>query len=312
MTDSFHSKLSNQFGDITGPSEAELKDIESGSSAHSQAGAYYTPEMIESIRNEFAHLDPNYSALRASRSRTRGTGAIDFGATTVNAQERLANEENLGVRGKGPKGAENTSDFDAADVHRSYGGIGIGGLDSDSGARASSFDRNPPRSANEASARSQGLMFLQVAGPTCNHPTCQSYRAKGMELLGRAIGTERGIHDENWHEAQPERPAFPSVRKDVPVPKAKVKANPRDPKHLVGSYGTGESTDTGDFEIDYKDTVKTPKYSLVHTNDPEYKKMLLEYTAGVRRGNAPLFHPDDYMEHHHAPGEEFAKLPWEK
>lgn len=311
MTNPPHNKLSSQFGDITGPSDAELADIESGKSSATEAGAFFTPEVVEGYRRDFAHLDPNYAALRRSREGTRGTGATDFGAGTRNVQEHLSNEENFGV-GEGPKGSGNRSDFDAADMHRSYRGTGAGGWDVEAGKRASSFEVNAPRSADESRARAQGLMFLKMAGPTCNHPYCQGIRAKGMELLGRGLGSSRALSEENWHIAEPERAPFPSVRKDVPVPTSRVKDNPKDPTHPVMSYGTGESTDTGDFEMDYKNTTMRPKYTLVHTKDPEYKQMLTEYTAGVRHGNAPLFHPDDYMEHHHYPGEETAPLPWEK
>lgn len=343
MTNPSHSKLSSQFGDITGPSDAELAEIESGSSSASEAGKFYTPEMIEQIRADFAHLDPNYAAVRRSRGQSGGGPGgfgVDFGDRTVhrstgNSREDMnftglsdlagATEQ---TRSEGAQyGADISVDMgssgDEVAPSRKIGGVGMGGWEMEAGKRASSFDRNKPRTQDEAAAREQGKFFLQVAGPTCNHPICQSYRAKGMELIGRGLGSDRlALTDETWHEATPERPPFPSVRKDVPMPTSRLvqradrptidkKTGKEIPAHPVMSYGSGESTDMGDFEFDYKNTVQTPKYSLVHTNDPEYKKMMLEYTAGVRRGDAPLFHPDDYMEHHHEPHEEFAKLPWE-
>ena len=315
MSNPSHKKLSSQFGDITGPSDAELSSIETGG---------YSDADVEALRDMYAATDPNYAAVRRARKtgsggtlsdmtghRNTGTGGegLNFAglSDTSSAVDQTRTESAVhGVDASVDMG----SSGDAPGARYSVSGSGMSGWDVDAGKRASSFDVNTPRSSDEARARSQGIMFLQVAGPTCNHPVCQSYRAKGMELLGRAIGSSRAI-GENTHEAHPERPPFPSVRKDTAVPPMRLRPESKGKEKLVGSYGTGGRQDFGDFEPDYKNPVMTPKYTLVHTNDPEYKQMMLEYTAGVRRGNAPIFHPDDYMEHHHESGEELAKLPWE-
>jgi hypothetical protein len=38
---------------------------------------------------------------------------------------------------------------------------------------------------------------------------------------------------------------------------------------------------------------------------------MTQYMAAAKQGDYDIFHPSDWLEHQHAPGEEFAPLPWE-
>ena len=106
---------------------------------------------------------------------------------------------------------------------------------------------------------------------------------------------------------------IPSVRKDVDAPVARIRPESVGKSHLVGSYGTGGNADYGDFEMVRKkgETTRVPEYSPVDTAHPVYQQLMKQYNSEIRSGEAPLFHPTDYLEHHHDPGEEFAPLPWE-
>jgi hypothetical protein len=309
-----NSKLStSQFGGMTGPSDSELIEIEQGGE-----DSYYTPERIEDMRKGFSHLDANYSALRASRERTRGPGTTQFGITrAADKSSAAAAESEYLVGSAGTDGGKNTggsSDFDAADTHGSYRASGFGGMDIAAGPRASSFDRNLPRTTNEAAARQQGLMFLQIAGPTCNHPVCSAYRAKGVELLGRSLGSDRRIDSEPGVAQEPWK-AIPSVRKVNAFPQALVRPESADVPEgkRKGSFGTGEKKDMGDYALDYKNSMKIPVHEPQNPEDPEWVSMNKKYNKAntEKGGQRDLFAPSDYLEHHHDPEELNYKLPWE-
>ena len=336
-----HSKLSNQFGGVTGPSDAELSNIESGASSASEGGSYYTPENIESMRASFANIDPNYAAVRNARA-GRGTGGIvpssiggrietggglddvsgSYSDTKASADTIFGNVSNtvLGESSKLNKTGEMSAGEGSASPAysdestgrgRRFSGAGMGGWDVDAGKRASSFDTMRPRSGDEARARAQGIMLLKTAGPTCNHPTCQGMRAKGYEMLGGA-GESRLAAATPWEATGT---PHPSVRKDNPVPPMVVREESKGKEKLVGRFAPltekGSSTDMGDFTPDYKNPVKTPIYEPMDSKDPKWESMLQHYKAQVKAGESPLFHPEDYLEHQHAPGEENYKLPWE-
>lgn len=309
-----NSKLStSQFGGMTGPSDSELIEIEQGGE-----DSYYTPERIEDMRKGFSNIDANYSALRASRERTRGSGATQFGITRAADKSAAAVAESEHFVGSamvdGGKNTGGSSDFDAADTHGSYRASGFGGMDIAAGPRASSFDRNAPRTPNEASARQQGLMYLQIAGPTCNHPNCQAYRARGVELLGRGIGSDRRLTSEPGVAQMPEQ-AIPSVRKNKPIPQAILRPESADVPfgQRKGSFGTGQSTDMGDFAFDYKNTMKVPEYEPADKKNPDWVTLSKQFNAqGTGKGGQrDIFGPEDYLEHHHEPDEVNYKLPWE-
>ena len=306
-------KLSSQFGDITGPSDSDLTNIEDGND-----GGYYTQERIEDMRRGTAHLNANYSAVLGSRDRTRGTGATDFGISrAADKGSAAAAESEYLVGSAGTDGGKNTggsSDFDAADTHGKYRASGFGGMDIEAGPRASSFDRNLPSSPNEAAARQQGIMYLKIAGPTCNHPNCQAYRARGVELLGRGLGSDRRIGNNPGVAQMPEQ-AIPSVRKDKPIPQAVLRPESADVPfgQRKGSFGTGQSTDMGDFAFDYKNTMKVPEYEPADKKNPDWVTLSKQFNAqgSGKGGERDIFGPDDYLEHQHHPDEVNYKLPWE-
>jgi len=306
-------KLSDQFGAITGPSESELTDIEQGGE-----DSWYTPERIEQFRADYAHVDPNYSALRNSRARTRGTGTTDYGVSrAADKTAAAAGESEFFVGSEGTGGFKNTggsSDFDKADTHGSYRGAGAGSWDiPEAGARASSFDRIAPRSKEESVAKEQGMFYLRLAGPTCNHPICSAYRARGTEMVERFLGNDRVLSREDYGTAQNPEQAIPSVRTDKKVAPYVLRPESADVPfgQRKGSFGTGKTDDFGDFQPDKKNPVMTPVTQVMDSNHPQYKSLMAQYRTLAGAGERPLFHPDDYLEHHHAPGEENFKLPWE-
>lgn len=308
---------SGQFGDVSGPSESELADIE----LESAEDPYYTPEMTEDFRKKFSSMDPNYTAVRRTREGTRGAGATDFGISRL--ADKAASEKAEHVTGSqmlgGTTGTVGTTDFDPADFRPAVRGQGSASWDitNEEGTpikRASRFDVFAPRNPAEAQTRELGKFYLQLAGPTCNHPRCQAIRARGVELLGAAIGT-RGMSSRPW-EAQTE--AIPSVRKIVKQPFFSVSPNPRDPEHLVGRYTPldepASNQDFGDFvpHKEAKDAVPVTEYTPMDTAHPRYQELLKAYNREIRSGDAPIFHPTDYLEHHHDPHEDLAPLPWEQ
>ena len=318
-------KLSSQFGDITGPSDSDLTNIEDGND-----GGYYTQERIEDMRRGTAHLNANYSAVLGSRDRTRGTGATDFGISrAADKGSAAAAESEYLVGSAGTDGGKNTggsSDFDAADTHGKYRGSGFSGMDVEAGPRASSFDRNPPRSKDESSARLQGMMFLKIAGPTCNHPTCQAYRAKGIELLGRGLGNDRPLVNDPGTARSSSSP-IPSVRRDESL--ARMELRPESANvpegQRKGSFKTGQPTDMGDFVQNQKNRIKTPIYEPQDEKNPRWTTLVNQWKsqgkgkgrgAGKQKGAAgswdeDILTPETYLEHHHAPDEVNYKLPWE-
>jgi hypothetical protein len=317
-------KLSNQFGAITGPSDSELSDIETQGE-----GSWYTPERIDAMRDEYAKLDPNYAAVRNARQGRRGTGG-EIPTSSAIGRGGLGNENmNFSAlsdsssamdqtRSEGAQHGVDTSvdmgsSGDAAGARYAISGSGMGGWDADVSKRASSFDRVAPRSKEETQAKQQGLFFLQVAGPTCNHPVCQSYRARGTEMLGRFLGTDRRLDEKQYGTAQNPEQAIPSVRTDKKVATYVLRPESADVPsgQRKGSFGTGKTDDFGDFQPDKKNPVITPVTQVMDSNHPQYKSLMAQYRTLAGAGERPLFHPDDYLEHHHAPGEENFKLPWE-
>ena len=338
-----NSKLStSQFGGVTGPSDSELVDIEQGGE-----DSYYTPERIEAMRADYATKDANYAAVRNARLGRRGTGGMvpnsiggaietggtfedygsSFGDSQASADTIFGNVSN-GVLGKstrlgktGEVGAgEGSADpsfgqsEETTGRSRRFGGAGFGGMDIEAGPRASSFDRNLPSSPNEAAARQQGIMYLKIAGPTCNHPNCQAYRARGVELLGRGLGSDRRIVNNPGVAQMPEQ-AIPSVRKDKPIPQAVLRPESADVPfgQRKGSFGTGQSTDMGDFAFDYKNTMKVPEYEPADKKNPDWVTLSKQFNAqgSGKNGERDIFGPDDYLEHQHHPDEVNYKLPWE-
>jgi hypothetical protein len=305
-------KLSSQFGDITGPSDSDLTNIED-----SNDGGYYTPERIEDMREGFSGVDADYTALRNSRARTRGAGATDF--ETTRAADRSAaavadNPEWLGSEQTGgSKNTGNTTDFDAADTHGKYRGAGFGGMDIEAGPRASTFDRRRPRNAAEAANRAAGEWYIKTAGPTCNHPRCQALRARGMELWEPSMGSDRMLSERDYAKSTVPHLAIPSVRRDSSLAQMELRPESADVPEgkRKGSFGTGESTDMGDFVPNEKNRVVTPITKVMDKDHPQFQRLMDQYKASTRTGDYEIFHPDDWLEHHHAPGEEFAPLPWE-
>lgn len=334
-------KLSSQFGDITGPSESELADIESKGEE-----SWYTPERIEAMRDEYAKVDPNYAVVRNSRKgRNRGGGGVvpnsiggaietggtfddygsGFGDTKASADtvfgrvsdavlgesSRLSKTGEMSA-GEGSAATAFSQGDEPTGRGRRFGGSGMAGWDVEAGTRASSFDRIAPR-AGESQAKEQGLFYMGIAGPTCNHPICSAYRARGVELMGRYLGTDRALRPEDYGTAQHPEQAIPSVRKDKKVAPMDLRPESADVPvgKRKGSFGTGERTDYGDFRPNQKNQIVVPNTEVMDTNHPKYKALLAQYRKLAGMGERPLFHPDDYLEHHHAPGEEYAKLPWE-
>jgi hypothetical protein len=312
-------KLSSQFGDITGPSESELIEIEQGGE-----DSWYTPERINAMRDDWAKVDANYGVVRNAQKGSRGTGTTDFGisrAVDRSAAATAESEHFIGSEGTG--GGKNTggsSDFDSADTHARYRAAGFAGMDVEAGPRASSFDVNRPRNAEESAARMQGETFLKVAGPTCNHPRCQAFRAKGMELWEQGLGRDRVLTKNDYAKSTVPHLAIPSTRTDVRVPPMNLR--PGSENVPVGQrrlqYGLHDietkkqrSDDTGDFVPGYGQETLVPKTVVMDTNHPRYKELMSYYKAAAKAGDHDIFHPDDWLEHHHAPGEEFAPLPWE-
>jgi hypothetical protein len=317
-------KLSNQFGAITGPSESELSDIETQGE-----GSWYTPERIDAMRDEYAKLDPAYAAVRNARQGRRGTGG-DIQTSSNLGRGAIGNEDmNFSAlsdsssamdqtRSEGAQHGVDTSvdmgsSGDAAGARYAISGTGMGGWDTETGPRTSTFDRNTPRSREESQAKQQGLFFLQLAGPTCNHPICSAYRARGTEMLERFMGGDRALGERDYGTAQNPEQAIPSVRTDKKLATYPLRPESRDVPsgQRKGSFGTGKTSDYGDFMRDQKATVMTPVTEPMDTNHPRYKSLMAQYRTLAGAGERPLLHPDDYLEHHHAPGEENFKLPWE-
>lgn len=318
-------KLSHQFGDVTGSSEEST----SGES-------WYTPERVESMRAGYAEIDPNYAAVRNARQRSAGgsvgisrsgtgpSGDIDtFGTSNVGdavaqsigaGAHDVAELKRSGETTASEGGASTAYDESSTGRGRRFPGVSMGGWDTDASKRSSPFESMRPRNADEAAARKQGEFFLKLAGPTCNHPTCQGYRAKGMELLGGVVSRRQASLAPEEALGTP----IPSVRKDTAVPPMNIRKESAGKKsgELVGRFAPlaekGVSTDMGDFEPDYKNTVMTPSYTPASSKDPRYQELMVNYKAKAKAGDAELFHPDDWLEHKHAPGEEMHKLPWEK
>jgi hypothetical protein len=305
-------KLSSQFGDITGPSESELIEIEQGGE-----DSWYTPERINAMRDDYAKVDPNYGVVRNAQKGSRGTGTTDFGTTRAADKSAAAvgdNPEWLGSEQTGGgKNTGNSSDFDSADTHARYRAAGFAGMDIEAGPRASSFDVNRPRNAEESAARIQGETFLKVAGPTCNHPRCQAFRAKGMELWEQGLGRDRVLTKNDYAKSTVPHLAIPSVRTDLSLAQAELRPESADVPvgKRKGSFGTGESTDMGDFVENHQNRRVTPVTKVMDKDHPRYKELLTYYKAAAKAGDHDIFHPNDWLEHHHAPGEEFAPLPWE-
>lgn len=322
-------KLSHQFGDITGPSESELTDIETQGE-----DSWYTPERIDAMREHYAKIDPNYAAVRSARQGIRGGGVIPtssaIGRNGLGSEEmRISSKSNNAsaidqTRTEGVEfGVDTSVDMgnsgDAAGAHYAISGAGMGGWDSDTRKRASSFDRLDAR-PGESMARAQGETYLKVAGPTCNHPRCMSFRARGMELLGRYLGTDRaGLDEKTFAKAvYPER-AIPSVRKDVRVAPAVLRPESENVPvgQRVGKFGLHDvstkqqrSDDLGDFTMAYGKEEMVPKYTAVDSKHPDYVALMNNWKTR-KEGDKELFHPDDYLEHHHGPDDAFAPLPWE-
>jgi hypothetical protein len=305
-------KLSSQFGDITGPSESELIEIEQGGE-----DSWYTPERINAMRDDYARVDANYGVVRNAQKGARGTGTTDFGITRAADKSAAAvgdNPEWLGSEQTGGgKNTGNSSDFDSADTHARYRAAGFAGMDVEAGPRASSFDVNRPRNAEESAARIQGETFLKVAGPTCNHPRCQAFRAKGMELWEQGLGRDRVLTKNDYAKSTVPHLAIPSVRNDLSLAQTELRPESADVPvgKRKGSFGTGESTDMGDFVENHQNRRVTPVTKVMDTKNPRYKELMTYYKSAAKAGDHDIFHPDDWLEHHHAPGEEFAPLPWE-
>lgn len=305
-------KLSSQFGDFIEPTESDLATIEDGND-----GGYYSPERIEDMRRGFSDVDANYTALRNSRARTRGAGATDFGATSAVDRSAAAVADNPEWLGSeltgGSKNTGNTSDFDAADTHGKYRGAGFGGMDIEAGPRASTFDRRRPRNAAEAAARAAGEWYIKTAGPTCNHPRCQALRARGMELWEPSMGSDRMLSERDYAKSTIPHLAIPSVRRDSSLAQMELRPESADVPEgqRKGSFKTGESTDMGDFIPNEKNRVVTPITKVMDKDHPQFQKLMNQYKTSTQTGDYDIFHPDDWLEHHHAPGEEFAPLPWE-
>lgn len=309
---------STQFGAITGPSDAELADIE----LESAEDPYYTPERTEDFRERFSGTDPNYTALRRSRAGLRESGKDSFDISPLAEKAQSAANESAYYTSSevmgGGKGTVNVTDFDPADFRPAMRGSGAGnwGATDEEGrplVSASPFEKMKETRAGRQ-AVSEGEFLLRTAGPTCNHPRCQAIRAKAYELLAPAISkrafTSRPVEERFTVSETP----IPSVRTDVQVPFARVRPESRGKEKLVGSYGTGGNADYGDFEMLRKkgETVPVAEYKALDTAHPAYQKMLKDWQSMSRSGSQPpIFHPDDYLEHHHAPGEELAPLPWE-
>jgi hypothetical protein len=316
-------KLSDQFGAITGPSESELTDIEQGGE-----DSWYTPERIDAMRDDYAKIDPAYGAVRNSRQGKRQGGVIpvasSIGRTGLGSEEmRISSKSNNSsaidqTRTEGIEfGVDTSVDMgnsgDAAGANYAISGTGMGGWDSDTRKRASSFDRIAPRSREESQAKEQGMFYLRLAGPTCNHPICSSYRARGTEMVERFLGTDRALSKEDYGVAQNPEQAIPSVRTDKKIAPMVLRPESADvpPGKRKGSFGTGKTDDFGDFRPDKKNQVMTPVTEVMDAKHPRYKSLMAQYRTLAGAGERPLFHPDDYLEHHHAPGEENFKLPWE-
>lgn len=325
MSNDPKKNLSSQFGDIAGPTDSELDDIE----LEQAEDPYFTPERTEEFRKAYgAIVDPNYGAVQNNRFLARNRSGEAF--TELGRGQRTFENENMNLaslsdsmdamsqtRSEGAQmGVDTSVDMgssgDAPGSSYALRGTGMAGWDVEAGPRASRFDVFLPRTSMESVERQLGLMYLRMAGPTCNHPRCRAIRAHGVEMLGRAMG-DRALMGGEGKELATEEP-IPSVRKDVPMPSFSVKPEAVGKEHLVGSYGTGESTDTGDFVIDYKDTSQVAKHEPADKNNPRWKKLTKEWNDLSRKGKTefmPTFHPEDYLEHHHYPGEEFEPLPWE-
>lgn len=319
----------SQFGDITGPSDSELDEIE----LEQASDPFYTPERIAENQAAYAHLvDPNFAAMRRARQAgaSGGRGAVGAGSFELPAidyeqggrggdmaaqADLSGNEEALLRSGEiaSGEGAPSTAyDEESTGRGRRYGGVSMGsfvGGPEEGGARAASrFDTQAPRTFQEGLARRQGLLLLRLAGPSCNHPRCQKIRAKGVELLGTAIG-QRGMSNEPGVASGE---SIPSVRKDVRVPPWRIKEEARGKDRPVMSHGTGTTGDTGDWEIMYGQETVSPKYEPANPKDPRLALLQKEQSHVVRQGQPTYLEPSDYLEHHHYPGEEFEPLPWEK
>jgi hypothetical protein len=314
-----NSKLSDQFGDFVAPTESDLNTIEDGND-----GGYYSPERIEDMRVGFSGVDADYTAFRNSKARTRGAGATDF--ETTRAADRSAaavgdNPEWLGSEQTGgSKNTGNTSDFDAADTHGKYRGAGFGGMDVEAGPRASTFDIRRPRNAAEAANRAAGEWYIKTAGPTCNHPRCQALRARGMELWEPSMGSDRMLTERDYAKSTVPHLAIPSTRTDVRVAPMNLRPESENVPEgeRVGSFGIhdietkqGSKKDMGDFAPGYGKETLVPKTEPMDTKHPRWKALMTQYMAAAKQGDYDIFHPSDWLEHQHAPGEEFAPLPWE-
>lgn len=276
----------------------------------------------------------------ATGGRPAGAGSFEIPSTDyesggrggdMSAQIELAggNEESLlrsGEISSGEGAATTAYDQESTGRGRRYGGVSMGAFDSSgddgqSRLSASRFDTMAPRTAQEGLARRQGLMLLRLAGPSCNHPRCQKIRAKGIELLGAAIGSREMSSAPGVASGK----SVPSVRKDVLVPPMRIRDEARGKERPVMSHGTGKSDDTGDWEVMYGQETLVPKYEPQDPKSPDWLAFrktssgTARSTGRTRRSKGVIqgsemdyLEPTDYLEHHHYPGEELEPLPWER
>lgn len=260
-----HFTSGHGLGDIEGPSDAELSDIEA-----EPASKDYSDASIEAHREAYAKIDPMYAKVRNSRKKTTAGGVAprEFSGTDISSR---IGEESVGVGGMLSSQAGDTqvsSDFDAADFRPARRATGLGGVGGDEGyVGASAFERMPARSEQEKLARNQGQFLVKLAG-RCDHPICAARRAKGLELLGRpAEGRGYGAGESSG------LPAIPSTVTEKSY-------YPVDPK--TGKEMRSQSKS-------YKEYKVAPEGKAEFTS-------LSSYLAGAGAGAATA---EDFLQHHH-------------
>jgi hypothetical protein len=134
-----------------------------------------------------------------------------------------------------------------------------------------------------------------------------------MELWEQGLGRDRVLTKNDYAKSTVPYLAIPSVRTDLSLAQTELRPESADVPvgKRKGSFGTGESTDMGDFVENHQNRRVTPVTKVMDKDHPRYKELLTYYKSAAKAGDHDIFHPDDWLEHHHAPGEEFAPLPWE-
>lgn len=180
------------FEGVEGPSDAELRALEDH---HEIYGDDFSPELVKSLQEKYAQIDPGYARIRSARM--HGRGQVEGPSmTSARIQEPSLSTQDELVAG-GSSSRATSSDFDVADTFRSVSGAPL------TGGRSTYYDE-----AKETPAYAQGVFLLRTAG-NCNHPRCQHIRARGMELMG---ATDRYNTGKRYWEAQ--GPEIPSIRTD--------------------------------------------------------------------------------------------------